>query len=132
MRWKKTGLLWGSAMVLAGVVVVQALAHSWMAPEEAAEMANPVASDEESVRRGKEVYNNICAACHGEDLEGLKAEETGLEMDTPNLKHRLKTHSEGDFFWKINEGRGEMPSFKDELTDEEMWHIINHIREEAE
>ena len=33
---------------------------------------------------------------------------------------------------KINEGRGELPSFKDELSDEEKWHIIYYIREEAE
>lgn len=52
-------------------------------------------------------------------------------METPNLKQRLKTHSDGDFFWKINEGRGQMPSFKDELSDEEKWYIINYIKQES-
>jgi len=132
MRWKRYGLFWVSAIFLGGVATMQVMAHSWMAPKEAAKMKNPIVMDAESARKGKEAYLDNCTACHGENLEGLKAEEAGLNIDTPNLKQRLKTHTDGDFFWKINEGRGEMPSFKDDLSDEEKWQIINYIRKEAE
>ncbi len=131
MRWKRCGFLVFSAIFLSGMVIVEVTAHGWMAPQEAAEMKNPVALETESIRRGREVYLDHCAACHGENIEGVKGEESGLDIDTPNLKQRLKTHSDGDFFWKINEGRGEMPSFKDELSDEQKWHIINYIRQES-
>lgn len=107
------------------------MAHGWMAPQEAAEMKTPIALEAESVRKGREIYLDKCAACHGDNAEGLEVGETGLEMETPNLKQRLKTHSDGDFFWKINEGRGQMPSFKDELSDEEKWYIINYIKQES-
>jgi len=132
MRGKKLGLLWVSAIFITGTVTMKVMAHGWMAPKEAAEIKNPIVLDAESVRIGKEAYLDFCAACHGDNLEGLKAEEAGINIDTPNLKQRLKTHTDGDFFWKINEGRGEMPSFKDELSDEEKWQIIYYIRKESE
>ena len=132
MKWKRIGLFGVSALFLIGLAKIQVMAHSWMAPKEAAEIKNPIVLDVESARKGKEAYLDFCAACHGDNLEGLKAEEAGLDIDTPNLKQRLKTHTDGDFFWKINEGRGEMPSFKDELSDDEKWQIIYYIRQEAE
>ena len=132
MKWKRIGLFGVSALFLIGLAKIQVMAHSWMAPKEAAEIKNPIVLDAESARKGKEAYLDLCAACHGDNLEGLKDEEAGLDIDTPNLKQRLKTHTDGDFFWKINEGRGEMPSFKDELSDDEKWQIIYYIRQEAE
>ena len=132
MGWKRYGFMWFSATFLAGLGAIEVMAHGWMAPMEAAEMKNPIVLDAGSTMTGKEAYLDNCATCHGENLEGLKAEEAGLDNDTPNLKERLKTHTDGDFFWKINEGKGEMPSFKDELSEEEKWHIINYIRQESE
>lgn len=114
------------------LAVAESLAHGWKAPEEMYTVQNPVEPDEDSLQSGETAYRENCAACHGESLEGLKASETGLEMDTPNLKERLRGHSHGDFFWKINEGRGEMPSFKDELSDEQKWQIIHYINAEPE
>lgn len=132
MRWKRYGLMWLFASFLIGFATIKVMAHGWMAPKEAAEMKNPIVLDTASARKGKEAYLDNCATCHGENLEGLKADEAGLDIDSPNLKERLKTHTDGDFFWKINEGRGEMPPFKDGLSDEEKWQIINYIRKEAE
>lgn len=107
-------------------------AHGWRAPEEAEGKQNPVVPDEDSLWSGQMAYQNYCTVCHGESLEGKKALETGLGMDTPNLKEGLKSHSDGDFFWKIREGRGEMPAYKDILSDEQTWQIINYIRKTSE
>lgn len=107
-------------------------AHEWMAPKTAAEVKNPIALDDGSIQRGKAIYVDNCASCHGDNVEGLSAKEAGLEANTPNLKKRLLTHTDGDFFWKIQNGRGDMPSFSDSLTDKDTWEVINYIRDEAE
>ncbi len=60
------------------------------------------------------------------------AEFVGLEKSPPNLKERIKMHPDGDFFWKIQEGRGDMPSFNEDLTEEQIWEVINFIRSEPE
>ena len=108
------------------------MAHEWMAPAEEGNRANPVKLDDDSIARGSKVYVNSCAVCHGETIEGMNPQESGLELITPDLKKRLLTHTDGDFFWKIMTGRGEMPSFKDELSETEVWDVINYIRNEAE
>jgi len=118
--------------VLVAGISIDAMAHEWMAPKEAADIKNSAAMDEGSKARGKEIYLQNCAACHGDNIEGLDAKEVGLEMGPPNLKKRIKTHSDGDFFWKIQEGRDDMPAFREDLSDSETWDIINYIRSEAE
>lgn len=103
------------------------VAHSWMAPEQEAGKLNPVPISSKALNQGKEVFSTHCAYCHGINGEGLPTSETGLPMNTPSLVKRLKTHSQGDFFWKIQNGRGDMPSFKDELTEQETWSILLYI-----
>jgi mono/diheme cytochrome c family protein len=130
MRHMKTVM--SILLLMVGFFTMEAMAHGWMAPKKAANVKNPVALNDKSVERGKEVYSQNCAACHGNNIEGLEAEAAGLEMSPPNLKKRLRTHSDGDFFWKIKEGRGDMPSFNDDLSDSQIWQTINYIRSEVE
>jgi cytochrome c5 len=104
----------------------------WMAPEQEAHAENPVPADQGSVVRGKKLFLQNCSACHGENAEGLDAQILGLDKNPPNLKERIKMHPDGDFYWKIQEGRGDMPSFNEDLADEQIWEVINYIRSEAE
>lgn len=121
-------------LVSAWLVVVgvgAALAHGWMAPKEEAARPNPVGMDRGAIARGEATYIEHCAVCHGERVEGLSAAETGLSSDTPDLGKRLLSHTDGDFFWKITNGRGEMPSFQDDLSATQIWEVIHFIRQSA-
>ena len=103
-------------------------AHQWMAPKEFSDQKNPFDMTDNSINIGKETYLNYCKLCHGNNAEGNKAKTIGLKKDPPNLKQRIKNHSDGDFFWKIQNGREEMPSFKDLLKSDKIWHVINYIK----
>jgi len=103
-------------------------AHNWMAPEDEAKKLNPIPITLKSIQKGKEIYEVNCSFCHGENATGLKKEETGLSKVAPNLVNRIKHHTDGDFHWKIKSGKGDMPSFKDELSDNDIWHVINFIK----
>jgi len=37
-------------------------------------------------------------------------------------------HSDEDFAWKIVNGRGPMPSYKDTLTENQIWDLTNFIQ----
>lgn len=102
--------------------------HSWMAPKVEAQKVNPYPATETSIESGKVLFAEMCAYCHGDQGTGLSKEITDLKSDTPNLPERLKTHTDGDFHWKIRTGKGEMPSFDDAFTEDEIWHIINYIK----
>ena len=109
-----------------------AAAHEWEAPEEAAELSNPMTVSETTVTTGKTLYRQHCNYCHGDDMRGMTAEAAGLSKVAPDLIRNLKMHSEGGFFWKIREGRGDMPAFKETLTDEEIWSIVTAIKQATE
>lgn len=117
-------------LITISIPVSVAVSHEWMAPKEASSIQNNTPSEPESVARGREIYLDNCAACHGADLKGLSAEAAGLKKGSPDLPKRLNTHSDGDFFWKIQNGRGEMPSFKEDLQDTEIWDVINYIKDQ--
>jgi mono/diheme cytochrome c family protein len=104
------------------------LAHSWEAPKIEAQRKNPTPLTPSSITSGKATFLELCSHCHGDNAKGLKSKETGLKKNTGNLYKRLKDHSDGDFYWKIQNGKGEMPSFSKELTETQTWDIINYIR----
>lgn len=98
-------------------------AHGWKAPKNEADKKNPLIATPENILSGKNLYLDLCSICHGEDALG--AGEMGHNPAVPpNLLKRLKEHSEGDFFWKIKTGRNDMPSFKEDLDDQEIWQIL--------
>lgn len=118
-----------AAFSASSLIVTAVFAHEWMAPNQAAERNNPIAATPESVAKGRELFVTTCAYCHGENGRGMTAEQAGLAKNPPDLRKRLQRHSTGDFFWKVRNGRGDMPSFKESLREEEIWHIINFLQE---
>lgn len=117
-----------SIMLGCFLVATMTYAHEWMAPKKDALVKNPVMKNDQSLSTGKDVYIEFCAYCHGKNGKGLDPKEIGLNKKPTNLQKTLKTHSDGDIFWKINTGRNEMPSFKEGLEEKEIWSVIHYIR----
>ena len=107
------------------------LAHEetgWVAPEEAKKVKNPIKVTNESLRKGKEVYEKKCVSCHGVKGDGKGTMAARLNPKPTNFhEHHQMEMSGGEFFWKITTGRGPMPSYKKELSEEEVWQVINYI-----
>jgi mono/diheme cytochrome c family protein len=128
MKSAKILSVFGILSVLLFFLQSQSLAHSWMAPENEAKKQNPIPISNESIKIGQALFIDLCSSCHGLGAVGLSKKKTGLIRDTPNLPNRLKTHSDGDFYWKILNGKDDMPSFKDELSEKKIWDVINYIK----
>jgi mono/diheme cytochrome c family protein len=124
--------LFGWALFLSlTAVVALVFAHEktgWIAPAEAKKVKNPVKATKASTQRGKEIYEKKCSLCHGDKGDGKGSASAGLSPKPTNFK---ESHGEkmtdGEHFWKITTGRGGMPSFAKDLTEEERWHVINYI-----
>jgi mono/diheme cytochrome c family protein len=100
----------------------------------------PDPEDRALVARGKAVYSENCASCHGDHLEGQ-----------PNWRHRLPNgrmpapphdptghtwhHSDKQLFDITKLGLGalmpdyqsDMPGFKDKLGDADIWAVLSYI-----
>ena len=121
---------WLLGLTLVGVTVF-VFAHEktgWIAPEEAKKMKNPIKATKASIQKGKEIYEKKCALCHGIKGDGKGTASAGLNPKPTNFKdsHGEKM-TDGEHFWKITTGRGRMPSFAKDLTEEERWHVINYV-----
>ena len=123
---------------LIGLLMVSSVLYSftyyqakpWAVPEKNAKMANPVKSDAESLKIGKEVWNKHCSSCHGKTGAGDGSKAAQLETAMEDVSEAsVQGQSDGELFYKISEGRDEMPSFKKKISDtEEMWSVVHFMR----
>lgn len=103
----------------------------WAAPADAAHRTNPVPPSEQSVSNGRQIYQTNCASCHGAEGEGDGPAGKALKPPAANLKVMAPQHSDGDLAWKIAEGRGAMPPWKGTLSENDIWDVVNYIKQFA-
>jgi mono/diheme cytochrome c family protein len=75
------------------------------------------------------VFRQNCAICHGQ-------EANGKEMDgrlIPSLRYGAAAQkSEEEIYLQIKEGKLPMPSFKNQLTEEEIRRMVQFIRRDLQ
>src|SRR3990172_4540516 len=91
---------------------------------------NPVAADEASVSRGKELYTLHCQMCHGESAEGAGPIAPFLANRPANLTSPVvQSKSDGSLFLTITNGiDGKMPPLNENLLVSERWDVVNFLR----
>jgi len=102
----------------------------WPVPDKYKSMKNPVASDAESIATGKALWSTHCKSCHGAKGmgDGPKAAQLKTEPGDFSLAE-VQSQTDGSFFYKISEGREDMPSFKKKIPDQEdIWSLVNYMR----
>ena len=128
MRWirKIINTSWIWTLILFIPLVL--LAHDWNAPQEAAQRQNPVPRDAAAIERGQKLFEQFCANCHGKNGLGDGPLAAALNPRPANLAARAGHHTDGDFAWKIANGRGVMPAFKNQLTETQIWELTHFIQ----
>jgi mono/diheme cytochrome c family protein len=98
-------------------------------PAEAAHMVNPVKPTPESQARAKKMYGYDCAMCHGANGNG-KGDVTDLKTPPKDYTDpaALKDLSDGDLFYIIKNGRGQMPPDGDRTKPDDVWNIVILVR----
>ncbi|MEQ1586287.1 MAG: cytochrome c [Cyclobacteriaceae bacterium] len=117
-----------TSMLLFSFTVYQA--KPWTVPDKYVKMTNPVKSDAESIKAGKTLWTKHCQSCHGKTGlgDGTKAAQLDTEVGDLTTADAQK-QSDGSLFYKILEGRDEMPTFKKKIPDEEeIWQVVNFVR----
>ena len=128
MKYRIFYLLLGLIFLAMTVLVFAHEKTGWIAPEEAKKIKNPVKATKVSIQKGKEIYEQKCALCHGAKGDGKGPASVGLNPKPTNFKDSHgEMMTDGEHFWKISKGRGPMPSYEKDLSAEERWHVINYI-----
>jgi len=102
--------------------------EEWDIPELAARQVNPVMASATSLSAGEKLYSANCQRCHGDAGLG-DGPDAGKLADPPaNLQYASRHHNDGELFFMISTGRDPMPAWKDRMTADERWSVINYIR----
>jgi mono/diheme cytochrome c family protein len=111
-------------------------AQEWTAPAEDRSRSNPLALSLEVIQRGRALYLQHCATCHGQRGQGRTVylrpgDPQPRNLTDPALQARL---TDGEIFWKLSTGRrlGDreyMPDFALKIPSEERrWAIVHFLR----
>lgn len=106
--------------------------------EEAKTWANPLPATEETIEKGKKLFQGkaFCVTCHGSDGKGL-----GGDIEPGTLKGPLPRNftdqqwqaarTDGELFWILkngSKGTAMAPFIPLILTEEEAWQVLRYVR----
>lgn len=107
-------------------LAVSLSAQEWVVPEERKGRLSNFPFDDATRKAGGEYYSNNCMSCHGSPG---KADYLNLVPPPGDpATEKIQKNNDGELFYKVTEGRGQMPSFKNVLSSKEVWNIISYIR----
>jgi len=103
-------------------------------PPDAAQQVNPVKATPESIAQGKKYYGYDCAMCHGVngDGKGDVAVDEKLKLKDYRDPAALKDMTDGELFYIIKNGKGQMPPEGGRLKAPDLWNLVNYIRSLAQ
>jgi mono/diheme cytochrome c family protein len=90
---------------------------------------NPVPSTPESIESGRNLFSSQCAMCHGIKGDGKGDLVERLKLKVPDFTdaEKQKRRTDGELFYILTQGHGEMPG-ETRLEPREKWDMINYIR----
>jgi len=103
--------------------------------EEATNLKNPVAVSAASIKKGRDLFQIICAACHG--LSGKADSPVSEKIGAVDLTAEyIQNYADGYIWGTISFGSAIMPSYgvvneqggSNDLTPEERWHVVNYVK----
>lgn len=99
-------------------------------PPDAAKAPNPIKPTPASLAQGKKMYGFDCALCHGKDGDGKGdlAGDMNLKLADYRDPAALKDMTDGEMFYIIKNGKGQMTGEADRIKPEEIWNLVNYVR----
>ncbi len=111
-------------MFCMGALAFAASAAAWGVPTAAAPQKGRAAQ----VERGRAVYAERCARCHGSDGKGRT--RLGETVEPPDLSSPtwMRGLSNARLIASVTNGRGQMPAFKKKLSRQDIAASIAYVR----
>jgi mono/diheme cytochrome c family protein len=99
-------------------------------PLEAVNQVNPVKPGAESLARAKKIYGYECAICHGENGGGAGDLAKNMKAKMADFRDpsALKGQTDGELYYIINKGKGEMEGEGPRVKPEDTWNLVNYLR----
>jgi hypothetical protein len=107
------------------------LQEPWKAPDSADTINSSIPFTPQVIREGEKLYNTLCVSCHG--TNGLGDGQPGRYKIQPANFHskQVSDQKDGAIFWKLSNGKGNMPGYGIALSEEKRWQLIAYVRQFA-
>ena len=99
-------------------------------PPEAVHLTNPVKPTSEGRAHATKMYGYDCAMCHGANGNGKGELAVQLKMDLKDWSNpaALQTKTDGELFYIIKNGVGQMPAEGDRAKTDDLWNMVVLVR----
>ncbi|HLW43644.1 MAG TPA: cytochrome c [Candidatus Acidoferrales bacterium] len=103
---------------------------AFVIPPDVAKQMNPVKPTAASIANGKQMYGYDCAMCHGADGNGKGDLAADMKLTLKDYRDAaaLKDMTDGEMFYIIQKGKGDMTGEGDRQKPEGIWNMVNYIR----
>jgi hypothetical protein len=102
------------------------MAQDWIVPGDRKGKLSPFLFNEVSLKAGARLYTINCLSCHGTPGKGNYINLVPPPGDPATEK--IQRNSDGEIYFKVTNGRGPMPSFKNALSSNDIWNVISFLR----
>ena len=108
----------------------QSAAKPWIVADKYSAVKNPVKADATNLKEGRDLYMTHCQSCHGKKGKGDGSKAAQLETTCGDFTTAaFQKETDGGLYYKISEGRKDMPSFKKKIPEQsDIWNVVNYIR----
>jgi mono/diheme cytochrome c family protein len=99
-------------------------------PPEAVNMVNPVKPTAEGKAHAAKMYGYDCVMCHGANGNGKGELAVQLKMNLKDWSDptSLQTRTDGELFYIIKNGIGQMPAEGDRVKTDDLWNMVVMVR----
>ena len=99
-------------------------------PPDVASQTNPVHPTTEGMALARKMYGYDCAMCHGKNGDGTGDMASSLKTPMKNYQNpsALSGMKDGEIFYIIQKGKGEMPGEGDRQNANQIWNMVSLVR----
>jgi len=119
----------GMQLPIAGTVARGHMPYLIATQEEAAGLVNPLPRTAAVLQKGRTVWNEHCAVCHGPLGTGVPTLTSAYGAKPANLQAQtFREYPDGKIYHVIMVGKNAMPSYAADLTADERWAVVHYVR----
>jgi mono/diheme cytochrome c family protein len=100
--------------------------QEWIVPADKKGRLSTFPFNDETRKAGEKLYSINCMSCHG-----TPGKANYLALVPPPgdpATEKIQKNNDGEIFYKMSTGRGQMPSFRSVLSSNEIWNVISFLR----
>ncbi len=100
--------------------------QEWIVPDDQKDRLSTFPFSDETRKEGEKIYSINCMSCHG-----TPGKANFINLVPPPgdpATEKIQHNKDGEIFYKVLTGRGQMPSFRSVLSTKEIWNVISYLR----